>query len=422
VLDRGLLRGPALLEGRGREGCMLLGLLAGRLGGGARPLLGLGRGLVRGAGGLGVLLCLLLGLLTRLDLGQGLGVGALPLLLGLGHEVGVLVGLLGGGIGHLAGPVLGLGTFEERLLGEGGLLGRGFVGGTACLGCDRGGVLRGPPVVECDPGERRVLVGLLGRVLGCRASPLLGIGRQGVRLLGQLGVPGGLLLGGQPGLGLLACGPLELLALLLGLADQGGVLVGRLGGLLGKLEGPLLGSGPLGQRLLGDLCVVAGGALGVGARGLGLLREHRGLAGGLLGSLALGQLRDHSLGELGRVPLGRLPLGRLGLGQRDVLASGALCGLAGPGGALGQLLGLLALAGVLGGGALGLFARLVCERRGVRVLLGQPVRLCPRLDRLPRHLFGDEPFRRLFGRGKLGIAPELDGLVGSAGVARRSHR
>ena len=81
-----------------------------------------------------------------------------------------------------------------------------------------------------------------------------------------------------------------------------------------------------------------------------------------------------------------------------MFAGGALGRLAGPGCALGQLFGLLALTSVLGGGPLGLLAGLVCERGRVGMLLGQPVRLGPGLDRLPGHLFGDQPFGRLFRR------------------------
>src|SRR5690606_36258286 len=127
-----------------------------------------------------------------------------------------LLGLAGGVVGHLAGALLGQGALLQRLLGQPGLLGRGLVGGPARLGRHRGGVLGGAAVVEGDPGERRVLVGLPGGLLGGLAGAGLGLGGERVRLLGLLGVPGGLLLGGQPGPGLLARDPLELLALLLG--------------------------------------------------------------------------------------------------------------------------------------------------------------------------------------------------------------
>jgi hypothetical protein len=56
------------------------------------------------------------------------------------------------------------------------------------------------------------------------------------------------------------------------------------------------------------------------------------------------------------------------------------------------------------------------------VLLGQAVGLGPRLDRLARYFLCDESLGGLFSGGKLGVPPELDGLVGSAGVGRRRHR
>ena len=416
VLEGGLLGCPALLERAGGEEGVVLRLPAGLLGGLTGPLLGRGRRLVGGAGGLGVPLRVLLGLLAGLRLGEGLGLGALPLLLGLADEGGVLVGLLGGRVGDLAGAVLGLGALQERLLGERGLRGGGLVGGTACLGGDGGGVLGGPAVVESDSCEGSVILGLCGGSLRRLPGPLLGRRGQGVSLLGHLRVPCGLLLGLQPSLGLLPGGPLEGLALALGLAHQRGVLVGRLGRLLGQLQRPLLGGGALGEGLLGDLGVVASRVLGVGAGQLGLLGEHRRLAGGLLGGLALGQGGDDALGQLGGVALRGLALGRLGLGQRDVLAGGALRGLAGAGGAVGQLLGLLPLPGRGLGGPLRLLARLVRGGGGVGVLLRESVGLGPGLDRLPGHLLGDEPFGGLFRGRELGVPAELDGLVGGPGI------
>ena len=397
LLGGGLLGGLALLQRTGGELSVLLGLRGGRVGERLRPGLRVGRGLLGLLRELRVPRGGLLGERAGPGLLQGGALQRAALLLGGGHEGGVLLCRSGGGIEDLAGAVLRPRALQERLLGQCGLLRGGLVGEPAGLGVLGGGLLGGPALFQRRRGEGGVVLGLPARVHGGVTGPLLG---QGGGLVGGpsgLGVPLRALLRlfaspslverlGLRALPLLsasvtksayssafsvaesatsrarssacarsrnacsasaacwaaassaarrasaataaafsaarrssratranaacssacwaarsaawrarssasaaracaswacwACravsssasrragaargGPLQLLALLLGLADQGGVLVGGLRGLLGQRQRPLFGGGPLGQRLLGDLGVVAGGALRVG--------------------------------------------------------------------------------------------------------------------------------------------------------------